>query len=196
MKLYIIRHGESEGNADQRIQGRKDYPLTEKGKEQAKKIGTWLETQNIDVVYTSPARRARETADIISHITKIPIVHDDRLQPIDMGILEVQQMETLSKEMDDLWQSIKAMEDTHTHGGESINDVIERVRPFLTELANEHAKHSVCIVTHNMVKRALVKILLAIPTPELSELRFPNTAVSVFEITNGSVTATQLNISI
>jgi probable phosphoglycerate mutase len=155
-----------------------------------------LDTQDIDIIYSSPAKRALETAVIISRTTKIPVLTDDRLQPIDMGILEVQDMTTLSNKMDAMWQSVKEMKNTHAHGGESVGDVIKRVRPFIADLVKEHPEHTICIVTHNMVKRALVKVLLDIPTKELAQLRFPNTAVSVFEIANGSVTATQLNTTL
>ena len=196
MKITIIRHGESRGNVARRIQGKGDYPLTAKGKAQAKKVATWLSKHDIDLIYSSPSSRALDTATAIGKATGIPVITDDRLRPIDLGVLEGLPMEGLDPKNDRMWQKVKDMKNTHAHGGESVNDVIKRAEKFVHEITRQHAEQHVCIVTHNMTKRALVKILLNIPTHELANLRFPNTAVSVFTIANGSVTAIQLNTTV
>lgn len=196
MKLYIVRHGESIANAQERIQGRKNYPLSERGIAQARQLAQWASTQQIDLIYTSPAKRTMETADIVGEATQIPIESDERLQPMDLGILEDQLPGELDSDLLTTWNRVKAMENIHAHGGESIHDVIERVHPFLHDITIHHEQHTICVITHNMVKRALVKHLLNIPETELQFLRFPNTAVSLFEIRGTEVIATQLHVPI
>jgi probable phosphoglycerate mutase len=64
--FYLVRHGESEGNAKRTFQGRLDLPLAERGKEQARTVGAWLADKSIDCLYTSPLLRAAETARIVA----------------------------------------------------------------------------------------------------------------------------------
>ena len=65
--FYLVRHGESEGNARRTFQGRLDLPLAERGREQARTVGAWLADKGIDCLYTSPLLRATETARIVAH---------------------------------------------------------------------------------------------------------------------------------
>lgn len=194
MRLIIIRHGESEGNIKRIIQGAIDYPLTTSGKTQAENVAQWVQTQDVDAIYTSPASRAHETAIIIGHITGIPIIADERLRPINLGMLEGLPMEGLEPDKNTVWQDIKRMKETHAHGGESVGDVVKRAESFLHELTREPSENVVCVVTHNMTKRALVKVLLNISLEESAALRFPNTAVSVFDVAAGMVNTTQVNV--
>ena len=66
-KICIVRHGETDWNAQGRLQGRTDIPLNENGKVQAMKCGEFLAQNNWDAVITSPLKRARETAEIIAN---------------------------------------------------------------------------------------------------------------------------------
>lgn len=76
--IFFLRHGESIGNAERRWQGQADFPLTDKGREQARALANrWLaEGQNFDCAFTSPQKRAKETAEIIAEILKIPLEVD------------------------------------------------------------------------------------------------------------------------
>lgn len=76
--LVLLRHGESEGNARRIYQGHADFPLTERGREQAKQLALrWRqEGQTFDRVFASPLRRARETAEIVSKALAAPVEYD------------------------------------------------------------------------------------------------------------------------
>ena len=65
MRIYLIRHGETDWNKELRLQGREDIPLNECGKEQAKACGAVLKGIKADVIVSSPLQRAKDTADII-----------------------------------------------------------------------------------------------------------------------------------
>ncbi len=64
--FFLLRHGETEWNAQNRFCGRSDVPLSDAGREQARRLGDRLKSVPLDVLYTSPLRRAFETARLIS----------------------------------------------------------------------------------------------------------------------------------
>lgn len=76
--IIFLRHGESVGNAERRWQGQADYPLTERGRQQAQAlVDRWLaEGRTFDCILASPLKRARETADIIAEALNIPVEAD------------------------------------------------------------------------------------------------------------------------
>ena len=88
MKVFITRHGQTEWNSLGRLQGRKDIELNEVGKEQALITGEKIKDEKIDIIITSPLKRARETAEIINKQLNVEIIEDDRLIERDYGELE------------------------------------------------------------------------------------------------------------
>ena len=90
MKLYITRHGETMRNAEQRILGRTDDPLSEKGKQQAAELAEKMKDIDIDLIFTSPLSRAKETAQTIADVKGMSLIVDDRLKQI-LAILKADQ---------------------------------------------------------------------------------------------------------
>ena len=76
MHLYLVRHGESEANAAEMVQGY-EPPLTERGREQARFVAERFKTIPVDAIYASPMPRAKETAEIINSIIQKPLEFDD-----------------------------------------------------------------------------------------------------------------------
>ncbi|TYP77534.1 putative phosphoglycerate mutase/uncharacterized phosphatase [Paenibacillus methanolicus] len=79
MELYVVRHGQTEWNAQNRVCGRTDIPLTAKGEEQARAIAASLADRHFDAIIASPLARARRTAEIIANARGVHITKDDRL---------------------------------------------------------------------------------------------------------------------
>ena len=88
MKLYLIRHGETDYNKMKRNQGQIDIPLNEYGRELARKTREGLAEVPFDLCLCSPLSRARETAEIILEGRDIPIITDERLIEISFGRYE------------------------------------------------------------------------------------------------------------
>ena len=88
MKIYLIRHGETNQNKKRCLQGRSDIELNEYGRELARKTAEGLKGVDFDIIFTSPLKRAVETAEIIRRERKIEIVKEERLQEISFGIYE------------------------------------------------------------------------------------------------------------
>ncbi len=86
--LYIMRHGKTEWNTLHKIQGRTDIPLSDEGREMAEKAAAEYADVHIDVCYSSPLVRAKETAEILLRGRGIPIICDDRLMEMSFGVYE------------------------------------------------------------------------------------------------------------
>ena len=86
--LYIMRHGKTEWNALNKLQGRTDIPLNEKGRQMARAAGEEYRKVPFDVCYCSPLLRARETAEILLKGRDVPILFDDRLREMSFGVCE------------------------------------------------------------------------------------------------------------
>jgi broad specificity phosphatase PhoE len=84
MKIILVRHGESEANKAGKHQGKGDKwtntSLTEKGKQQAKKVAERLKKEEIEIIYSSPLKRAKETAESINRNHNLEIIYDKRLK--------------------------------------------------------------------------------------------------------------------
>ncbi|MCH9613839.1 MAG: 2,3-bisphosphoglycerate-dependent phosphoglycerate mutase [Chlamydiia bacterium] len=159
--LYLVRHGETDWNEENRIQGRKDRPLTEKGKLQAKRVAEKLIHLDVDKIYTSPLIRAKETSQIISTLHTTEIYEDERLLEADHGDLEgITRDDFKSKFQDNLISHGKLTREERLKnrvapGCETIHEISERVTPCLLEIATKETG-VVVVVCHGFVMRALL----------------------------------------
>lgn len=88
MKLYIIRHGETDWNKEKRLQGQSDTQLNEYGIELARITGEALKDVHFDYIFSSPLKRAYKTAELIRMDRPVKIITDDRLKEICFGVNE------------------------------------------------------------------------------------------------------------
>lgn len=86
--LYIMRHGRTDWNERNKLQGRTDIPLNEAGRKMAEEAAAVYKNVPLDVCYCSPLARARQTAEIFLKDRNIPIITDDRLIEMSFGIYE------------------------------------------------------------------------------------------------------------
>ena len=162
MKLYLIRHGQTDYNKNYRWQGRVDIPLNSHGELQARKIKQWLEAERIalECIYTSPLIRAMSTANIIEPDPS-KILTDERLIEIDLGYYDGRSEDDIQSEIGrqqyDRWRSENFM--TPAPGGESLLQVIERVRQFVISLTEYRNENRVGIVAHQGVLVALKSVI-------------------------------------
>lgn len=151
MKIFIIRHGQTEWNALGKLQGRQDIKLNEVGKEQALTTGEKIKNEKIDIIITSPLKRARETAEIINKQFNVEIVEDDRLMERCYGDLEgITKVELKEKkiqypEIDDACNYLKNID---IFNMETIQDLCARIYECLDEITTKYKDENVLIVTH------------------------------------------------
>lgn len=137
MKLYFVRHGESEANTFHIISNREQpHPLTERGRQQASALADGLGDIRVDGMFCSPVLRARQTADILSSALAVPYQVTEALREYDCGILEGHSDE-------ESWRRHRAYFDSwilhqgyenKPEGGECFIDIRNRFLPFIESL--------------------------------------------------------------
>ena len=135
MKLYIIRHGQTDWNIAKKIQGRQDIPLNERGHFQAQCLGKAMENRPITAVFSSPQIRAMETAIAVASPAGVPVIPVRDLMEINYGVWEGKTEEEHLRDdraLYEAWWSHPA--ETAPPEGESINQVNERCRQAWKEI--------------------------------------------------------------
>jgi 2,3-bisphosphoglycerate-dependent phosphoglycerate mutase len=162
MILYCVRHGESCYNAQGRIQGQSNTPLSPLGLLQAQAVSDALRTLDIDAIYCSPLERARQTAQPLADALQLDVRSDPRLMEIHVGIFqdrlhaeiaEVYPQETAR------WRSSEA--DYRIPGGESRRDLMVRAAAAFEAIRAAGHKR-VVIVSHGGTFASAFKALLGI----------------------------------
>ncbi len=164
MKIYITRHGETEWNRLGRMQGWENSRLTEKGIENAKKLGESLKTADIGCIYSSPLGRAVETAEYIRGEGNIKIIFNESLREMCFGVWEGMMYsdikEIFPEQHHNFWQRPHLYEPIN---GEGYFEFMERVKTGFYDIINNAQDENILIVTHTCVKKAIYSILKDIP---------------------------------
>lgn len=190
MKIYFVRHGETDWNKVRRLQGQVDIPLNEFGKSLARKTAAGLKDIPFDVCLSSRLGRALETAQIILNGRDIPVIADDRIIEMAFGEWEGR---CCSKEGWDLPDDFRKFYNDTEHykpapGGESFSDMLKRTGEFLDWLyaQKEYTDKTLLITTHGA---ALAGILCNIKGNSVSEYWgvgvHKNCAVTEVEVSDG-----------
>lgn len=154
MKLIFIRHGETDLNKELRLQGQRepDLPLNETGRAEIKSTRDALTETPVNI-YASPLARTQETAHIImERFPAVPLIFSDDLKERDFGSLSGKLRSDIDPDI--LANDLEGRYDYHPFGGESIDDVIVRIRHFLHTLTLEIDETNF-VITH----RGIIRIL-------------------------------------
>jgi probable phosphoglycerate mutase len=185
MDILFVRHGESEGNAAQRLQGRLDSPLSANGREQAARLGAWLGSIGFrwDAAYASPLKRAWETAEIVCRTAGgLMPEADPALAEVAAGRIEgLTREEIVERHPTYVERRVTDLGDFAEFGGESYDSVQARavaVRARL-EAAHREAMSRVLLVGHGGFNFQLVKHLLCEPVPRVCILKMGNCTASL-----------------
>lgn len=152
MKIYAVRHGETEINNKGMINGRNTIGLNPKGIMQAKKAGLKLTNIDFDIIYSSPLPRAMQTTKCLNY-NGYNVIYDDRLMERDAGSMQYKHVGDIDVE---LWYDrtkLVIYDDT-----EGFKNIINRTKDFLNDLVSSCEYENVLIVTHNDVLKALYVI--------------------------------------
>lgn len=163
MNFYLTRHGETQWNVEQRIQGSTDTALTALGTRQAELLAKRLEGMKIDVIYSSDLVRASRTAEIIAGKVNAPIELDASLRERNWGCIEGLTWKEIVIKHPEAASLIQAGSmDFAPEGGESRYVVARRVTGWLNRLTEANEGKSVLTVTHGGVAAYIVKHALDI----------------------------------
>lgn len=177
MILYVVRHGKTIWNKEKRVQGITDIPLSLEGIDEAYELQKLVKKLNIDVVISSPLKRARETAKILID-KKLPINIDDRIKERDWGLNEGAFVENL-----DRWDCWDVILNTKVQNIECLQDFMYRVSEFIEDIKVRYKDKNVLIVTHSAVSRVIHYLLEEIPEDgNLSRINIPNLRIIEYKL--------------
>ena len=188
-RVIIVRHGQSSYNTERRIQGRSDAStLTQKGRDDALKVGAVLSHISFTAVYTSPLQRAKETAEVIADCLNTSAVQPtDKLMEIDLPLWEGMLLQDVREKFPEDYHHWKQQphelmmmlppEGTRKHF--PVLALYEQAEQFWQEILPRHAEETVLIVGHNGINRALISTALGISPTRYHAIQQSNCGISV-----------------
>lgn len=167
MKFLIVRHGQTEANVLDIVQGTIDNPLSAIGHEQAKQIASRLSTENISAIYASPMQRAQKTAEYIAVKHDLPINITADLRETNFGVFEGRPWPMLKKFRESI---VGPFENAAHPGGESFQEQLNRAENFIKGALSSHPSRSTAVVvTHGSFLRVLISKFINTPLRQLYE---------------------------
>lgn len=164
MFLYLLRHGETDWNVKDKLQGSSDTALNKKGIEQAYVAAERLLGEKIETIYTSDIKCAKKTGDIVSAKLDLPIHYTKRLRGMNLGKAEGVKKNDLPAKFPYIYQAFNDLANPERYAvcypnGESIGEVQQRFMKFVNKLF-EDRRQSVLLVTHEMLIRIFAETCL------------------------------------
>lgn len=176
MTVYVARHGQTEWNAENRVCGITDIALSEKGIAQADALAEQVKEKNIEIIISSPMKRAVATSRIVSEKCHIPMMTDDRLVEQNYGVYEG------VDRSDELFLANKRNFAYRYPNGESMMQVAVRVYTFLDEIKEQHDSKNVLIVSHGGVCRIIKTYFDDMTNEEFFEYTLQNGKIDKYHI--------------
>ena len=179
LQVYLVRHGETQWNAERRIQGQSDSPLTAKGEQQAMQVATRAKELGITHIISSDLGRTRRTAEIIAQACGCDIIFDSRLRELNMGVLEKRHIDSLTEEEEN-WrrQLVNGTVDGRIPEGESMQELSDRVNAALESCRDLPQGSRPLLVSHGIALGCLVSTILGLPAWAERRLRLRNCSIS------------------
>lgn len=183
MKVYLIRHGQTDWNKEKKIQGSVDIELNEDGRKQAHKMGKELMNRNLPIqaLYCSKLKRAKETAKILGcYISKEPIELED-LEEMNLGTWEGKTWEQIKIEDTSNYERwYQNLRGERTPEGESYEEVVTRANKVIENLVQKENK-DFAVVTHGAVIMALLCLYTDTDFSDILKFNISNLGMAVVE---------------
>lgn len=192
MKIYLMRHGETEWNKIGKFQGQVDTPLAKEGILQAQKTAEGMKEIPFDCIFSSPLKRAYMTAQIIRGDREIPLIRDNRLKEMSFGIYEGRRLAGFNKP-----GRVRAMRFRNDpvryrppKHGETFEELIARTSGFIREeiLPLEGKMDTILITAHGAAVRSIILALTGRELKDFWNTPFgKNCSTALFECENGQM---------
>ena len=185
--LYLVRHCQAEGNIYRRVHGVYDSLITPKGRKQIDALAERFRDLPVDALYASDLRRTQLTAGAVLKYHELPLRIEPRLREMNTGVWEDRPFGDVAFESPELMRRFNDDPASwHVAGAETYEQVQQRMRSAVEELAARHAGGTVVCVSHGMAIRDLLALYLGLPSNQLNRLPHgDNTAVSLLEFDDG-----------
>ncbi|MBM4416487.1 MAG: histidine phosphatase family protein [Chloroflexi bacterium] len=202
LRLLLIRHGQTDGNAAGRTQGRREVDLNDRGRAQALALAERVRPLQPAALYASPASRAQQTAAAIAAACGVPIVTDDRLAEVDHGELDGLTGEEMRVRHPDFLRRWRDEDPTTLRipGGESMDEAQQRMRLAIAAIRDAAQRVGapsgaptrdglavrnqvvVAVVSHNLALHALLCHALGVPLRAFRQFRVDLASLSIVEL--------------
>lgn len=146
MKIFLVRHGQTDWNVQHKVQGKADIDLNNTGIAQASETSQKLINTQIDLVICSPLKRAMQTAQIINKGRNIPIIYDERISERDFGEMEGKRQEEF--DFKGFWSYQKNIK---YESAENIQDFFNRIYAFIDDITTKYSNMNILLVNHGGV---------------------------------------------
>lgn len=203
-RVIIVRHGQSSYNTEKRIQGRSDAStLTDKGREDALKVGNTLRHLRFAAVYTSPLQRAKQTCQTICSCldNAVEMQAADNLREIDLpsweGMIVTQVRDKFPEEYriwheqpDQFLMTVSQPQGIKEHF--PVVSLYAQAQQFWHQVLSRHSGETILVVGHNGINRALISTALSIPASRYHSIQQSNCGISVLNFAGGLEQPVQL----
>ena len=176
MKLYVARHGQTQWNKENKVCGLTDQALTDEGLSQAQALALSLSDKKIDLIISSPLKRALQTAQAVSQMYGIPIITDNRLIEQNYGIYEG------AHRQNEAFLSNKRMFAYKYPGGESMMQVAHRAYSLIDEVKEKYPGKNILFACHGGVCRVINTYFNDVTNDEFFHYSPDNCSVLEYEL--------------
>ncbi len=177
MKLYLVRHGETQSNSQKIIQGQANTNLNDIGRQQARNLASVLKKENITKIYSSDLSRAKETAEIINEQLKVEMTLTSQLRELDMGNWEGKSFLEIQKIPHFEYWMLQPTKLDEVRGGEKLTDLRNRIEDFMQSTKNESG--NILIVTHGIALTTFILSVLNSSMDNIWKVMVNNASLSV-----------------
>jgi broad specificity phosphatase PhoE len=167
--VVIIRHGQSQGNAEGRFGGHTDTPLSPRGRKQAQATARALASEKFSAIYSSDLPRAIETASPLAKLVEVPLETSDALRERSVGVMEGLTFEEAAEQHPEQYQALLRRDFEHVlAGGESYRQTLDRASRQLDEAIEQHKGGRIAFFAHTGTICILILHLMgALDAPDL-----------------------------
>ncbi len=185
MKIYLVRHGETDWNQAGLLQGQTDIALNEQGLEQAREASRRLKEVPFEIAFCSPLIRAKRTAEIIIDDSNITLTTDERLRELNFGPWEGVDIRTIKDAASQPFTNPGNY--IPPEGAESFAQLYKRSGEFVSQvlLPLEGTYETVLVVAHGGVNRSILNPVLEIPVDDFWRMHMGNCATAILECRDG-----------
>ena len=197
MNIYLLRHGETSWNRDERLQGLTDVPLNSFGVKQSRRLVPWFRKTKVTTVVSSPLDRARHTAHILCEATHRPVFIDDRLREIDHGYWTGRKISDIERRFPAEYATWRLSPDRlRLPACETLEAVYRRSSAVLSELIASNIWEDVLIVSHGVTNALLVCAALGMPLSDICKFPQRNGRATMLSVSRRHITAVEMEIDV
>lgn len=194
LRLFVLRHGETEWSRERRFAGWQDVPLSDIGRRQCEAAAAALSGALVSAVYASPLERARTSAEVVAKPHRLPVQVEDAFREMGFGDWEALTREEAAARNPRDWEIWRTAPHRFARpGAESLPAVAARVVQGLKELRAEHDGETLILVTHAVVTRLIVLDAMGLGPERLWAVDAAPAGITELEFQDDWVTVHRMN---